>query len=341
MPGSNFFIRLTHWEYWPTKLVYFPVFIYYLWLAIKSRSFFFFDNVNPVMEAGGLFGTSKYKQLNFLSDNLKPKTILIHPGTFIGAVMEKLKREEITFPFIAKPDKAERGIGVELLHDLPGLEKYLKNVSFDFIIQEYISFPFEAGVFYYRFPDAKSGKIPSIVLKEFLSVTGDGISSINELMLKSERAKLVLKRQKIQLGNKINAIPAEGERMLLEPIGNHNRGTAFIDGNYLINENLEKIFNAIANQLPDFHYGRFDLKAPSLEAFCKGEQLRIVEVNGVNAEPAHIYDASTPILVAWRTLFCHWGIIYQISKINSAKGLKPAKLYSMLSHFREWKKVNN
>ncbi|HET6244119.1 MAG: hypothetical protein H0V01_12685 [Bacteroidetes bacterium] len=338
MLKNNFFIRLTNWEFWPTGLVYFPVIIYYLWLALKSRSFFFFTVVNSEMETGGLFGTSKYKQLCFLPEHLKPITVLISKDESINNVIEHLKDEKISFPCIAKPDKAERGVGVELLHNGKDLENYLHQATSDFLIQEYITYPFEAGVFYYRFPGNISGEIPSIVLKEFLNVVGDGKSSIKELIHNSFRAKLTWEKQQIKLGVKAGLVPGNGEKVLLEPIGNHNRGTAFFNGNHLINEGLENIFSKISDHLPGFYYGRFDFKAPSLEAFCKGENIKILEVNGVNAEPAHIYDPSGSLWTAWKTLIHHWDIIYKISKKNKNKGIKPLGFSEALLHFKEWKK---
>jgi len=44
-----FFMRLFHWEFWPFNLVYFPVFFYYAFLAVKARSLFFFYAANPTI----------------------------------------------------------------------------------------------------------------------------------------------------------------------------------------------------------------------------------------------------------------------------------------------------
>jgi len=40
-------------------------------------------------------------------------------------------------------------------------------------------------------------------------------------------------------------LPA-GTVKLLEPIGNHNRGTKFLDGNHLINSELLNFFDALS-----------------------------------------------------------------------------------------------
>ncbi|MEX2566309.1 MAG: hypothetical protein WD431_10230, partial [Cyclobacteriaceae bacterium] len=313
---TNFITKLFHWEYWPTWIIYFPVFFYYLFLSIKAKSFFFFTLANPEMEMGGLYNCSKYKQLQKIPAELKPLTLYVKAGSRVPLISAKLRELELDYPIIAKPDRGERGKGVSLLKDPFHLKIYLQQCKSDFLLQEYISDPFEAGLFYYRLPDRLSGEIPSIVLKTFLSVTGDGKSTLDELMQRIPRARLVakslLQREDI---DPLEILPT-GTIKLLEPIGNHNRGTEFSDGNQFVNQDLLYFFDALSYHLPHFHYGRFDLKAPSLGDFLKGNGIKILEVNGVNAEPAHIYDPKGKYIDAIKTLFRHWKIIFQISEKN-------------------------
>ena len=333
---SNFWVRLTHWEFWSMNVVYIPIVTYFAWLALKARNIFFFSAANPNIETGGLFGASKYRQLAFLPTHLKPKTVLVAPNIMLPQIVELLAQANIQFPCIAKPDKAERGIGVALLYNDSDLANYLDCNKTDFVIQSYIDYPFEAGVFVYRLPEAAAFSIPSIVIKEFLSVEGDGSSSINDLIQANFRARLVADRLAQKLGDRLREIPTLGQTVLLEPIGNHNRGTKFINGNNHISPELEAIFTEICAYLPDFHYGRLDLRAPSLAHFLRGDDIKIVEVNGVNAEPAHIYDPATPPLTAWRALLYHWSIIYDISRNNIKKGVKPMTFDEAMVHYRAW-----
>ena len=336
MTKSNFFIKLTHWEFWTTGFVYIPVVAYFAWLALRMRSLFFFTAVNPNMEAGGLFGASKYKQLCYLPHDLKPKTVFIPQKSRLNIILETLSDEYIAFPCIAKPDKAERGIGVALLKNEADLTKYLQQNKTDFVVQTYIDYPFEAGVFVYKMPKSTHFTISSIVLKEFLSVTGDGRTDLKQLILQNFRAKLVWERLAQTWHDRLQDVPRQGEQIFLEPIGNHNRGTKFINGNHLISTELETIFTDICAHLPDFHYGRLDLRAPNLDAFLRGENIKIMEVNGVNAEPAHIYDPAISPLTGWKTLLQHWTVIYKISKNNIHNGLKTMTLHEGLQHYRNW-----
>jgi len=111
-----------------------------------------------------------------------------------------------------------------------------------------------------------------------------------------------------------------------------------LDGNHLINSELLNFFDALSYQIPHFHYGRFDLKAPSEEDFMNASGIKFLEVNGVNAEPAQIYDPNARFWKGVRTLLWHWKIIYTISLENKKKGVKPVSFKVAWRHLKEWKK---
>jgi len=317
-----FIFRLFRWEFWPLWLVYFPLVWYFLYLGLRFKNLFFFSCTNPGMEAGGLFAASKFKQLEYLPPKLKPLTFLIpYPSVKHGFSPQEFG---LTFPVIAKPDNAERGKAVKLVQNSLELEEYLKYADFDVVIQEYIPFDFEAGVLFYKFPNDKKGVISSIVIKSFLKVQGDGLNKVESLLLKDKRNRIYIEKLKTNNPKVLDRILGENEELILEPIGNHNRGTMFLNGNKWISEELENIFTEISSYLPEFYYGRFDLRSPSLDTFLKGEKIKIVEVNGVNAEPAHIYEPGTPLLYGLKTILNHWKIMYRIAEENKKLGYKPA-----------------
>jgi len=55
-----FHIKASSWEYWPMWLVYLPASLYFIYLSLKARSFFFFSAANPSIETGGMFFESKW-----------------------------------------------------------------------------------------------------------------------------------------------------------------------------------------------------------------------------------------------------------------------------------------
>lgn len=121
----------------------------------------------------------------------------------------------------------------------------------------------------------------------------------------------------------------------MNPIGNHNRGTKFLSGQHLINQSVLRAMRQVTADLEGFYYGRLDLKIKSLEELSRGEGIKVLEINGVNSEPAHIYDPGMHLLTAWRTIFKHMNIIYHISKQNRANGFRSIGTRSLLKGFRK------
>jgi len=318
--NSNFYIRLKSWEFWPFELIYIPVILYWIWLAIKARSLFFFSASNPGIKYGGMLGESKIKILDKIKAELKPKTLFIIDRTPSDKVLKHINNNALNYPLIFKPDVGERGTNVEKINNSEEAIHYVEKAEFDFLIQEYIDYPIELGVFYYRYPNRASGRISSIVIKEMLNVEGDGKSTLRELILQKPRAKLRLKSLEFSHQALMNNIIPEGEKLVLEPIGNHCRGTAFLNGNHLINRTLVKTFDKIALDIEGFYFGRFDLKCHSIEDLYQGK-VKIMELNGAGSEPAHIYHPGAPISKAYAALFQHMRTLLKISVMNKNLGV--------------------
>ncbi|HVD96789.1 MAG TPA: hypothetical protein VNB90_01210 [Cytophagaceae bacterium] len=314
-----FLTKLTHWEYWPFEIVYFPIAIYYLWLSLKARSFFFFSASNPSIETGGMLGESKFSILKNIPQEVSTLTLFFPAGTSFEEVEKYLRQTNLTYPLISKPDVGERGIKVEKIENAQQLKKYLEDCRQDFLIQEYVDFEIELGVFYFRLPGQSRGVVSSIVKKDFLQVTGDGVSSLGALIAAYPRAAFQFERLRTSLDYR--SIPSKGEKVILEPIGNHCRGTTFLSAQELIDEELTEVFDRISQQIPDFYFGRYDLRCKSIEELKAGKNIKILELNGAGAEPGHIYQPGCSIFKAWKELLFHWKILYQISTRNHKNGV--------------------
>jgi len=313
---KTFFIKWYKWEYWPFWFFYIPIYFYWLWLSLKARSLFFFTASNPLMELGGLMNYSKSNILKEINSDFLPKLVYIESQKDRQQVLELLKKAQISFPLVAKPDVGERGKSVRKIDHENALQDYLADTTGIIILQEFVTFPLEFGVLYYRFPNEPSGYISSIVQKGFLTVTGDGKSSILELLEQHNRGQFYVKNL-IELYPKLlEKHPQIGEEVLIEPIGNHSRGTVFLNANHLMNEKLVQVFDKISEPIQGFSFGRYDFKVSSLDDLYAGKNIKIMELNGVNSEPAHIYDPKMPIWKAYRDLLRHWHTIYQVSIRN-------------------------
>jgi hypothetical protein len=132
------------------------------------------------------------------------------------------------------------------------------------------------------------------------------VRTVEELILADERAvcqaRLHLERQRGDLAR----VLAPGERLVLVEIGNHCRGTMFTDHRAAATAELRAELDEMSARSPGFFFGRYDLRAPSREALERGEGLRIMELNGVAAEVAHIYHPGSSLYAAYRDLFAQW-----------------------------------
>ena len=322
--------KWTSYEYWPWLVFYFPLIPFYFYQVIRSGYIFFNSAANPGIDKGGLFGESKIDILDNFSDNYKPKTLIHLSSSGINETLNLLKSKRFELPLILKPNVGERGALVSKAESFEEVLKILEINKVDFIIQEFIEYPFEFGVLYARIPGNEKGKIRSIVAKRFLEVIGDGVSTIEQLLLKNRRAWFQLERLAKETPELLSFILPHGETRVIEHIGNHCRGTEFIDANYLINDQLNEVFDKIAKQFAGFYYGRFDLKVKSIEQLYKGESIKIFELNGVTSEPGHIYDQNYTLLKAYRDILAELDLVCKISMANIKKGIRPIGVKEMI-----------
>jgi hypothetical protein len=285
---------------------------------------------NPGLFTAGTGMESKYTTIMMVPEELRPKTILSTVGEEFDAVKSRIQKEGISYPLIAKPDIGYRGLLVKKIKDEAGLKAYLDKYPLDFLVQELIDYKEEAGIHFHRFP-GKKGKITSITLKKFLTVTGDGVSSVLELVHKNDRASLQLERLEDTYAETLKLIPERGEVVPLGSIGNHSKGTTFINGNDLIDPSMVSAYEKMVDQLEGIHYCRFDIKCKNLEDMKSGQGIKVIEINGIGAEPTHIYDPTkTSFLGAVRTIGQHWNVILKISMANNRLGIPYFGIKSMI-----------
>lgn len=324
-------IKLRHWEYWPFGILQFPVVFYYLWLSLRARSFFFFTASNPGIEMGGMLGESKFKILDKIPTAYKANTIFIQRNSSIVQIKNQMNAANLKFPVIFKPDLGERGYRVKRINNETEAQQYINTFKFDFLIQELVDLPEEFGVFYRRLPSQKKGEVFSIVGKELLTVTGNGKSSLEELILDKDRAKLQWEKLKEQHHAQLKNIIPSRDIFLLNAIGNHCLGTTFLNSNHLISEQLNNSFDKISQQIEGFYYGRFDLRCESIAALTEG-RVKILELNGCGAEPAHIYQPGFSFWKAVGVMLTHWSYIFNIARENNKLG-NPYLTYSEVKKF--------
>jgi hypothetical protein len=252
--------------------------------------------------------------------DLYPKTAYFGLPANASFVVEELRRKGFSYPLIGKPDIGGRGRGVKVLMSDEDVFDYVKNCYVDFHIQEYVAYKNEVGIFYCRYPDCENGKITGIVRKEFFSVTGDGESTIRDLVKRHKRGIMYLSSIEEMHGSGLDVVLPANEKKMLIPYGNHARGSLFIDDSHLIDEELTQLVDKLSKRIKGFYYGRLDIRFLDWDSLKKGKEFSVLEINGAGAEPTHMYDPRHSLFFAWREIIKHWVILCRISRINKKRG---------------------
>jgi pimeloyl-ACP methyl ester carboxylesterase/membrane protein DedA with SNARE-associated domain len=328
--------RLTRWEFWPPWVFYPPVLLYVIYLGLKYRSPTLFTCANPAIEEGGFTGESKSRILQSLAKN---SSSLVATSKLIAGSLSHHARVEFArtfmrdhtngFPVVLKPDAGERGAGVAVIRSEAELSDYL-NSNVNVIIQQYVG-GLEFGVFYDRHPDSPTGRIFSITRKQFPNVVGDGTNTLENLILKDERAVCMADIYFDAQRDRLWSVPEKGESVQLIEIGTHCRGCIFLDGDEIKTEAMEAAIDRVARGFDGFYFGRFDIRTPSLADFREGKNFKVVELNGVTSEATHIYDPRNSLLSAYKVLFQQWCFAFEIGAQNRKHGTRPVSLKTLAS----------
>lgn len=333
--------RWLKWEFWPARLFYLPVGLNYIRLSLKYRSLNLPTIANPSMPTGGMVGEPKH---TILQDLVRTSPAFTAKTALIGTEgpeermqqFELLCREQgLSLPVVLKPNIAQRGSGFKLVRAPKDARDYLARVSGEVIVQEYAPGPFEVGIFYYRFPYEARGRIFAITEKIFPAITGDGRSTVEQL-IRADRRAAIMANTYLKRHHAIrDKVLAAGERLKLVEAGNHCQGCIFRDGMHLWSAALEARIDEISRKLPGFFIGRYDVRYSREDDLDSGDNFLILELNGASSEATNIYDARNSLFQAYAVLFRQWDLVFAIGAANRKLGYRPATIG--LIH-EEWKK---
>lgn len=328
--GSAWLRRL-RWEFWPAWAAYLPLIPYFIYLAIRRRSLTVFTAANPGIATGGFVGESKAAILGGFAPGSAPvaefETI---PAALDPAV--KVQRaqafgERYGWPMVLKPDVGERGSGVAIVRSPGELAHYMAAARGGTIAQRFVP-GLEFGIFYYRFPGEPRGHIFSITEKRFPVLTGDGASTLRELILDDRRAACLAPTYFKLTRYPLHWVPGAGESVQPVEIGSHCRGAIFLDGGRLATPELEEAVDRISRAREGFYFGRYDVRSDS-EADLRAGRFTILELNGVSAEATHIYDPAVSLYQAYRVMFTQWRLAFEIGEANRKLGAEPTSWWEL------------
>lgn len=344
----SWWYRITRWEFWPLPVFYTPIVFYCLWLGIRFRSLTIFTAANPGIWLGGFVGESKTEILAALdssgnvpafleiagSEPLATDDTVLPPESHhleaTHTVEMFMKDQGLSFPIVLKPVTGERGKDVVIARSREMIVDYFFQHQSATIAQKYASGK-EFGVFYVRRPEEETGYIFSITEKNMMRVTGDGMRSLERLILDDERALCMAPLHLSNFDHKLDQVLADGERFSLVDIGTHSRGAIFTDATGNASEKFKTSIEEIAQSFHGFYFGRFDIRVDSDNPLGEPENIQIIELNGVTSEATHIYDPKHSLFYAYRTLFQQWRLAFEIGRENARRGAQVPSVRTIVS----------
>jgi membrane protein DedA with SNARE-associated domain len=336
----------------PNNILYIPVILRWFLLSIRYRSITLPTASNPMIETGGFMGESKSSVMNMVGEGQRvwvADFVTLHLNgenteSDLKKAIELMEERGLGFPIVAKPDIGWNGYGVNLIEDSNHLQKYIGSFppNENIILQRPVHHDGEAGVFYVRIPGEEKGNLYSLTLRYFPYVIGDGKSTLTELIQNDPRTKM---RADFYLGGKSNHlgfgkedlehVPKEGELIRLTFIGSLRVGGLYRDAGHLITPELTQRFDEIARSMPEFYYGRFDVRFESTDLLKEGKGFSIIEINGAGAEAIQAWDPNVPVRKLYSEFFKAQSLLFRVGDLNRKRGFKPMSAWSFIKAIRK------
>lgn len=341
----------SNFEFLHPLVFYIPVAGYYVWLALRYRSLTLPTAANPSIYSGGMIRESKCDILDMIPAEMRnyfanharvdvPATKL-SPEELVALAKDAMEASGIAYPIVAKPDEGQRGVGVRPISNDKELGDYLQDYpgGSRVCIQTRVPFENEVGLLYYRLPGESTGRITSVTAKEFPFVLGDGEHNLKELIALHPRASMMAAVFELRHYDRLGEVLEAGRHYPLVFAGNHKQGCIFRDGSDLLTDALSERIDEIAHAIPEFYFGRFDIRYRDKDSLQRGEDFQIIEINGAGAEATHIWDPNATISDAYATLFEQFRVLFAIGDQNRTKGHRPIGAFAFLKDVWHYHRV--
>ena len=266
-----------------------------------------------------------------------PKTICVSHRLSFENVLKLFETHDFTYPIAVKPEVGRMGIMFRKIHNCAELQQYHSKMPVDYVLQEFVDYPIEVSVFYYRFPNEKKGAITGFVRKDYLQVTGDGECTLRHLIENYSRVRFRKKEMFAKHADRLNDIIPKNEIYCLSHALNLSRGGKLVSLEHEKDEQLLNVFDELSHYAKHFYYGRYDLKCASIADLKQGKNFTILEYNGSGAEPHHVYGNGKSFFEACAILLQHWNILFRISRYNNLNG---TPYWNFVRGYRQLKEAN-
>ena len=331
--------RVGAFERLPKWLNLVPMVAQWLWLGLRHGSVTLPSCANPHITAGGLVGDTKSEYFHCMGPlalACVATYVVIKPQgpASLPAALLAMREARLEFPVVAKPDLGWCGFGVRRIDDAHALRDYLAHFprGAALMLQRYLPESGEAGLFYMRHPDQHEGRLLGILLRHYPQVTGDGTSTVAQLVEADMRLHRTTHSAEHECSYAPDLVPAAGEIVRLSLIASTRVGGRYEDGSAYCTAELTAAVDAIARDMPQFHVGRFDVRYLTLDHLRRG-QFTIMEVNGAGSEAVHAWDPKYSIRDVYRIVFAKQRLLFALAAANRARGHKPVGMLALARHY--------
>lgn len=320
----------------PKWVICIPLVCQWIWLSLRFGGATVPCAANPTITAGGLVGEGKLEYFDSMGERARaataPYTSIFNDTDFSAAgLLAVLKRASLTLPLIAKPDLGLCGYGVRRIDTIEQLAAYVARFPQNqtIVLQRYLAHDNEAGIFYARDPATGQGRIIGLALRYFPQVLGDGASNIKQLMQANPRLHRLATGPAHDVVADLSRVPAAGETVRLSTIGSTRVGGLYLEGARLITPALIGAIDAIARDMREFHFGRFDVRFTNAQDLRAGTGFAIMEVNGAGSEAIEAWDPAIGLVDGFRRIFAKQRLLFEIGAANRKRGARPIGLLSL------------
>ncbi len=325
----------------PKWLNLIPMIAQWLWLSLRYRSLTLPSAANPGITAGGMAGEGKSEYFRIMGPLARAHTsdfALLRnrsSATILQEAERIMQEAALQYPLILKPDIGWCGFGVRIVRNRGELRSYLEAYpqDQDVILQRFVTYEGEAGLYYIRHPSEPRGRIYGILLRHFPRVVGDGRSTIAELIDRTPRIRRLGRDGRSESCCDIGRVPAAGELVRVTVTGSTRVGGLYQDATGMLTPQLEEAINRIAEDIPDLHAARFDVRYESLGAMQAGKAFQIIEVNGAGSEAVHAWDPRYTLAQAYGIVFEKQRRLFAIGAAMRARGHHPIGLMKLARLF--------
>lgn len=329
--------RVGRLERLPKWMNLIPMIGQWMWLSLKHGSWTLPAASNPQIVAGGMVGERKSEYFRIMGplarSHVAPYTLLKNARTpsILDDAEHTMAQAGLSYPLILKPDIGWCGFGVRIVRNRAELQSYLGDypTDEDIMLQHFVPYEGEAGLYYTRWPDQPKGGVTGLLLRFFPRVVGNGKSTIAQLMEQSPRTRRLGRDGRSEACCDVSRIPDVGEIVRLTVTGSTRVGGLYEDASSLVTPALEDAIDAIAKDMKDLHVARFDVRYESISGMRAGNSFQIIEVNGAGSEAVHAWDPRYTLSDAYKIVFEKQRTLFSIGAAMRKRGHRPPSGWHM------------